>query len=208
MLDVGSGGYPFPLATVHMDGYPGFSPSRYEPLAPVEKPFVMGDVHNLPFRDQSFEFLYRVPPAPVRRGSARCVRGNDAGRQGRIHRDSNFWQEHVVLVGQRGDEVVRHRHSPAPLLLRYTDRELEGVRSPIWRDLIMSRWYEPLQAVFYDNQDIFNTMFSWTGSFSVSVFGRDGSVRTLNATAELNPHARDAVDSDRLAEFTVKAHGS
>jgi hypothetical protein len=90
----------------------------------------------------------------------------------------------------------------------YTDRELEGVRSPIWRDLIMSRWYEPLQAVFYDNQDIFNTMFSWTGSFSVSVFGRDGSVRTLNAPAELNPHAPDAVDSDRLTEFTGKAHGS
>ena len=45
---------------------------------------------------------------------------------------------------------------------------------------------QPLQEVFFDNEDIFNTMFSWTGSFSVYVFKRDGSVRTLKAPAELN----------------------
>src|SRR6476659_6567770 len=51
VLDVGSGGYPFSLATVHMDRYPAVSQSRHEPLAPVDKPFVTGDVQHLPFRD-------------------------------------------------------------------------------------------------------------------------------------------------------------
>ena len=48
----------------------------------------------------------------------------------------------------------------------------------------MSRWYEPVQSVFYDNMDIFNVLFPWTESFSVFVFARDGSLRTFNASPE------------------------
>ena len=209
MLDVGSGGYPFPLATVHMDDSPGFSSSRYEPLAPVEKPFVTGDVHNLPFRDQSFEFVYASHLLQsVEDPLAACAEMMRVGKAGYIEIPT-FGKSTLFSWGKGLMKWLRRRHSPAPLLLRVPPiGQLEGIGSPIWRDLILSRWYKPLQAVFWDNQDIFNTMFSWTGSFSVSVFGRDGSVRTLKATAELNPHARDAVDSGRLAEFTVKAHGS
>jgi hypothetical protein len=208
VLDVGSGGYPFPLATVHLDGFPGSTPTRYEPLARVEKPFVIGDVHRLPFRDHSFEFVYASHLLQsVEDPLAACAEMMRVGKAGYIEiptfgKSTLFsWAKGLM----RWYAIGIHQHL---CFFEYTDRELEGIRSPIWRDLIMGRWYEPLQAVFWDNQDIFNTMFSWTGSFSVSVFGRDGSVRTLKAAAELNPHARDAAASRGLAEFAVKAHGS
>jgi len=207
VLDVGSGGYPFPLATVHMDSSPGFTPTRYEPLAPVEKPFVMADVHRLPFRDQSFEFVYashvlQCAEDPL----AACAEMMRVGKAGYIETPTFgkimlfSWGKGLLM---KWYAIGIHQHL---CFFEYTDRQTEGIRSPIWRDLIMSRYYEPLQEVFFDNQDMFNTMFSWTGSFSVSVFKLDGSVRTLKAPAELNPHARHAVDSDQLAGPTVKAY--
>jgi hypothetical protein len=208
VLDVGSGGYPFPLATVHLDGYVGFTPTRYEPLAPVQKPFVIGDVHRLPFRDRSFDFVYASHLLQsVEDPLAACAEMMRVGKAGYLEIPT-FGKSTLFSWGKglmKWYAVGIHQHL---CFFEYTDRELEGVRSPVWRDLIMSRWYEPLQPVFYDNQDIFNTMFSWTGSFSVFVFGRDGSVRTLNAPSALNPHPRDAVDSHRLAGLAVKAHGS
>ncbi len=208
VLDVGSGGYPFPLATVHLDGSPGFSPTRYEPLAPVEKPFVTGDVHHLPFQDQSFEFVYASHLLQsVEDPLAACAEIMRVGKAGYIEMPT-FGKSTLFSWGKglmKWYAIGIHQHL---CFFEYTDRQLQGIGSPIWRDLILGRWYEPLQAVFWDNQDIFNTMFSWTGSFSVSVFGCDGSVRTLNATAELNPHAHDAIDSEQLAEFTLEAHGS
>jgi SAM-dependent methyltransferase len=209
VLDVGSGGFPFPLATVHLDGFPDFTPTRYEPLARVEKPFVTGDVHRLPFRDHSFEFVYASHLLQsVDDPLAACAEMMRVGKAGYIELPTFgkvtlfSWGSGLLL---KWYAIGIHQHL---CFFEYTDRELEGIRSPIWRDLIMSRWYEPLQAAFYDNQDIFNTMFSWTGSFSVSVFGRDGSVRTLNTQAELNPHGRNPAHSERFAEFTGKARGS
>ena len=45
----------------------------------------------------------------------------------------------------------------------------------------MDSHYHPLQAAFYQNQDIFNILFTWSDRFSVFVFRRDGGVRTLHA---------------------------
>jgi SAM-dependent methyltransferase len=208
VLDVGSGGYPFPLATVHLDRYPAVSPSRHEPLAPVSRPFVTGDLHHLPFRDQSFDFIYashvlQSVDDPIR-ACAEMMRVGKAGfiETPTIGKSALFsWAKGLM----KWYAVGIHRHF---CFFEYSDRELEGVRSPVWRNLIMSRWYEPLQGTFYDNQDVFNVLFSWTGSFSVFVFALDGSVRTLNAPAALNPRAGHMTDSEPFAELTTKAQRS
>ena len=74
----------------------------------------------------------------------------------------------------------------------YSDRQLDGVRSSLWRDRILGKWHDPLQEVFYDNQDIFNVMFPWNGEFSVFVFRLDGTINALNAQIENLPGGPNA----------------
>ena len=61
----------------------------------------------------------------------------------------------------------------------YSERQLDGIKSSTWRDLIFSRWHNAAQDIFYPNQDVFNMMFTWRGGFSVFVLGLDGTVKTL-----------------------------
>jgi hypothetical protein len=81
----------------------------------------------------------------------------------------NLQKWHVVAIGS------------TLCFFEYSERQLDGVRSPLWRDHILSAWSNPWQAVFYDNQDIFNVMLTWEHQFSVFMFRLDGTVQALHA---------------------------
>src|SRR5262249_21718039 len=66
----------------------------------------------------------------------------------------------------------------------YSERQLMGVNSSVWRELIFDNWQHPLQDVFLDNQDVFNVMFQWTDRFPLFVFYQDGSIKTLNTSTD------------------------
>jgi hypothetical protein len=78
-------------------------------------------------------------------------------------------QWHVVAIGR------------TLCFFEYSERELDGLRSPAWREIIFSRRHHPLQEAFYSNQDAFNVMFSWKDHFSVLVFRLDGTIQSLGA---------------------------
>ena len=59
------------------------------------------------------------------------------------------------------------------------------IRDRLWRDRVLGKWHDPLQEIFYDNQDVFNVMFPWNGEFSVLVFCLDGTINALNAQVKL-----------------------
>ncbi|MCM0605506.1 MAG: class I SAM-dependent methyltransferase [Xanthomonadaceae bacterium] len=56
VLEVGSGGNPYPRANVLLDAYEDTSERHWVPLT-VDRPFVLGFVENLPFKDKSFDFV-------------------------------------------------------------------------------------------------------------------------------------------------------
>ncbi|PWT80820.1 MAG: hypothetical protein C5B57_11625 [Blastocatellia bacterium] len=209
VLDIGSGGYPFGLATVHLDRYPGTtSNSRREPLAPVDKPFVQGDVQQLPFRDQSFDFIYASHLLQsVDDPLVACAEMMRVGKAGYIEiptfGKSTLFSWAKGLMKWHAVAIDRHL-----CFFEYSERQLEGVRSSVWHDLIMSRWYEPIQALFYNNQDVFNVMFCWTGSFSVFVFARDGCVQTLAPQAGRNQPARCTIISKPFTNTAVRTERS
>src|SRR5512145_2918197 len=58
VVDIGSGGDPFPHATVLVERFLDPSRRRAAGLQRAGKPIVMADIHALPFPDQSFEFVY------------------------------------------------------------------------------------------------------------------------------------------------------
>ena len=56
VLDVGSGGNPYPRADVLLDAYEASRERHWVPLK-VDRPTVLGFVENLPFRDHAFDFV-------------------------------------------------------------------------------------------------------------------------------------------------------
>ena len=176
VLDVGNGGHPFPYATVVMDRFPGLTACRQEPLITNEKPFLVADVHDLPFGDKSFDFVYcshvlELVDDPLRA----CEEIMRVGRRGYIEtptlgKDMLFaWAKgmqkwHVVAIAE------------TLCFFEYSERQLEGIRSSIWRDLIMNSRANPIQEAFFHNLDIFNVMFTWNNRFSVLIFRLDGTI--------------------------------
>ena len=192
VLDIGNGGYPFPYATVLTDRFLEKSPSRFESLVRANKPFVLADIHDLPFRDKGFDFVYcahvlEVVDNPLkacreimRVGKRGYIETPTLGKDALFAWAKNLQKWHVVSIGQN------------LCFFEYSERQLDGIKSSVWRDLIMGKWRHPLQEAFYDNQDIFNVMFIWDNEFSVFLFRLDGTVQTLNAevaTYSGNSHA-------------------
>ena len=56
VLEVGSGGNPYPRANVLLDAYEATRERHWVPLA-TDRPTVLGFVENLPFRDLAFDFV-------------------------------------------------------------------------------------------------------------------------------------------------------
>jgi Methyltransferase domain len=183
VLDIGSGGDPFPHATILVERFlePVF---RYEALVTNNKPLLLADIHHLPFPDKSFDFVYvshvfSTIEDPVQA----CLETMRVGKRGYIETPTlskdalfawarNLQRWHVVAIGSR------------LCFFEYTDRQLDGINSKAWRDMVLGNKRTAIQEVFWNNQDIFNVMFPWEETFSVVVFYLDGSMRTLNASPE------------------------
>jgi SAM-dependent methyltransferase len=189
VLDIGCGGDPFPHATILIERFlePAF---RYEPLVTNNKPLAVADIHHLPFPDKCFDFVYsshvlQNNQDPIQ-ASLEIMR---VGKRGYIETPTfvkdvlfawarNIQKWYVVAIG------------PRLCFFEYTDRQLDGINSKAWRELIFGKKHHPLQDLFWNNQNIFNVMFPWEGTFSVTVFYLDGSIKTLNASPEVlsTPH--------------------
>jgi hypothetical protein len=192
VLDIGSGGYPFPYATILTDRFLEKSPYRFESLVRDNKSFLLSDIHELPFRDKGFDFVYCAHVLEVVENPLRaCAEIMRVGKRGFIETPTagkdtlfawarNLQKWHVVDIGRN------------LCFFEYSERQLDGVRSSIWRDHILGEWCNPFQDVFYANQDVFNVMFTWEHQFSVFMFCLDGTVQALNADVEACP---------RLARF-------
>jgi len=181
VLDIGSGGEPFPNATILAERFLEPSRHRHGSVVREGKPLILSDVNNLPFRDKCFDFVYCSHVLEhVDNPLLACAEIMRVGKRGYIEtptmgkdalfawaKDMHRW--HLVAIGQN------------LCFFEYSQRQLDGVRSSAWRDLIFSKWYHPLQKAFYENQDIFNVMFSWYDRFGVFVFYLDGTVKALNA---------------------------
>jgi ubiquinone/menaquinone biosynthesis C-methylase UbiE len=177
VLDLGSGDYPFPLATILADLYLDHSPHRTERLVRDHRPLVQLDIHHLPFSGKSVDFIYCSHALEhVDNPLQACSEIMRVGKRGYIEtptlcKDGLFaWSEgishrwHVVAVGS------------TIVFFEYSDRQKKGIRSSAWLNLIFADQHHPLQEAFYNNQDFFNTMFTWVDFFRVFVFRLDGTV--------------------------------
>jgi SAM-dependent methyltransferase len=181
VLDIGSGGDPFPFATVLVDRFVEPTAHRFGSLVSDGKPLISADIHHLPFKNKSFDFVYCVhilehTDDPLKA----CAEIMRIGKRGYLEtptmgedmlfawaKDRHKW--HVVGIGNR------------LCFFEYSPRQLEGIRSTAWEEVITERRYHPLQKAYFENRDMFDVMFPWQNEFSVSVFHLDGQVESLNS---------------------------
>jgi SAM-dependent methyltransferase len=179
VLDVGSGGDPFPHATVLVDRYLEPTRHRSEIFRRRGLPVIIADIHALPFAARTFDYavcshVLEHVDDPI----AACRELQRAARAGFIEtptllKDTLFaWAKgmhrwHIVAIGNR------------LVFFEYDERQLQGIRSAAWHDVIFGPAYHPLQAAFHDNQDVFNVMREWAGGFDVYVMRLDGTVQTF-----------------------------
>jgi len=179
VVDIGSGAYPFPYATVLVDLFPAQTRHRYEQLCTGNKAFVEADIMRLPFSDKYFDYVYcshvlehvddpiKACKEIVRIGKGGYIETPTFGKDTLFAWENNPHKWYVVSCGKK------------LCFFEYSPRHLEGIRSSAWKDIIFEKWNHPLQKAFYENQDIFNIMFSWVDAFAVFVFRLNGTVETL-----------------------------
>lgn len=185
VLDVGCGTDYFPLATDLLDLYLGATVHRHDTITKFPLPMVLADIHRIPFKDQSFDFVYcshvlEHVDDPIlacaelmRIGKRGYIETPTLGKDGLFGWAKGMHKWHLVLIGNR------------LCFFEYSERQLEGIRSHVFRDLVLGPHVHPLQPAFFDNQDFFNVMFPWQGRFAVHVYYLNGNARTLETADPL-----------------------
>ena len=178
VLDIGSGPAPFHRATILCERYLEPTGHRRGDVKTGGLPLVVADIHDLPFRDAAFDFVYCAHVLEhVADPLQACREMMRVGRRGYLE-TPNFMKDTLFCQA----EAMGHRwHTVAAggtlFFFEYTDRERRGIGSRAWHDLLWSRFHHPLQEAFIENQDLFNTMFLWEEPFSVQVVDRAGRLR-------------------------------
>lgn len=179
VLDVGSGGDPYPFATVLCDRFLEPTEHRTSTFVSHGKPVIIADIHALPFIDKVFDFVVCAHVLEhVENPIVACQELQRVAKAGYIEtptlgKDTLFaWAEgmhrwHLVAIANR---LVFFEYSP---------RYLQGIRSGAFRDVIFGATFHPLQPAFNQNQDVLNVYLNWRDQFNVTVFRLDGSVETL-----------------------------
>jgi hypothetical protein len=181
VLDIASGHNPFSHATILSDRYLEKTQHRREEIIIDGRPFLLLDIHNLPFADKSIDYIYCSHVIEhVNDPLSACFEMMRVSKAGYIEaptlaKDMLFsWakdmghQWHLVRIGSR------------LIFFEYDERRLNGIQSTYWADRVMSTIYDPLQDIFYPNQDIFNTYLEWSDKFEVSVYYLDRPPVHLN----------------------------
>lgn len=176
ILDIGSGGDPFPYATILADRYLEPTNHRTAEFRSDGKPVIICDISTLPFIDGAFDYVVAAHVLehvddPIKA----CLELQRVAKAGFIEtptlmKDALFsWAKgmhkwHILLQGNR------------LVFFEYANRASEGIRSSAWYNLIFSTIYHPLQDAFNNNQDLFNIIFEWKKKFDITVIKQDGSM--------------------------------
>jgi len=185
VLDVGSGNGPTPAADVLCDRFVCDDTERVAPLK-LDRPFVCGDVHDLPFADSAFDFVYcshllehTIDPTRAIAELQRVARG------GYIEVPSEYLEKaakstaaHLWFVRQE-DRTLVFFPKPAGML--------DPVINGIFDKLLMDR--DELYTAFYWARfyDLFNIRFVWRGTIPHRVEGSARPVEDFSKGQESLP---------------------
>jgi SAM-dependent methyltransferase len=170
IVDIGSGGHPFPKATILADRFLEITNHRHDKLVRDEREFIILDIEHLPFKDKSIDYVYCSHLLEhVNSPEDACNEIIRVGKAGYIE-TPNIMKDMLFSWARGMHKWHTLTINNKLLFFEYNERQLEGVRSTYWRDTVLGKYYHPNQDLYYPNEDMFNTMFEWEESFEVFVY--------------------------------------
>ncbi len=160
VLEVGSGGNPFPRANVLLDAYEASRERHYQPLV-ADRPTVLGQIENLPFRDDAFAFVIAChviehsldieacQPELPRVARAGYIETPDAF----FERINPYHDHRLELTDREGVIEIQPKRAwlHAPELVSLFEAKLKG--SPGWRGQIRENPFPFHMRYFWSRED-------------------------------------------------------
>lgn len=187
VLDIGSGGYPFPLATHLADYYNDKTTHRFEKLVKDGRPFVNCNIEDLPFKDKEFDFVYCSHLLEhVDNPSKACRELMRVAKRGYIETPTratdvlfNFiaLKDHHKWYTQIINKTI--------IFMEWTDNERRDLNTNYFFDEYHSKWKNPFRDLIYNNRDLFTNMLLWENYFHFIVIDNNGSINSISERLRL-----------------------
>lgn len=159
VLEVGSGGNPFPRSNVLLDAYESTGERHFQALVD-DRPTVLGRIENLPFRDDAFDFVIACHVIEHSSDIEACLKElQRVGRAGYIETPDAFFErinpyhDHRVEVTMRdGALSVRRKRDwrEDPEIVELYEAKVK--RSPAWMKHLRSNAFAFHVRYFWSRQ--------------------------------------------------------
>lgn len=177
VIDIGSGGWPFQRANHLADKFTEKTSHRTEKLMLDERPFFEVDLDQLPFADNSYDFVFCSHVIEHMDHPGRAMRElMRIGKRGYIElptrlsdvmfnftRIPNHHKWHGLVMGK------------TIVLMEWVDSERRDLGNYFY-DQVHGDYMNESQNFFEKNRDLFFASLHWDGSFEFIVLDKNGSV--------------------------------
>lgn len=178
VLDIGSGGYPFPLATHLADLYEGSTTHRAEELKRDNRPLTCCSVEQTPFQDKEFDFVYCSHVLEhVSDPAKACREIMRIGKRGYIETPSKL-SDVMFNFTKLHDHHKWHVQllSNTLIFLEWQDAERRDLGTDHFFHQFHSKWGNPFQELVHKNRDLFVNMLLWEEKFNYIVIDKNGEI--------------------------------
>ena len=177
-MDIGSGGYPFPLATHLADFYEGKTTHRNEELKRDERPFTVCNLELTPFVDKEFDFVYCSHVLEhVENPAQACEELMRIGKRGYIETPSKISDTMFNFT-----KIPNHHKWHTQVLgntlifMEWKPSEKRDLGTDYFFHQYHSKWQNPFQDLVWNNRDLFVNMMLWEEKFNYIVINQEGEV--------------------------------
>lgn len=182
VLDIGSGAYPFPLATHLADFYEEETVHRAGKLIKDGRPFIKCSIEDTPFRDKEFDFIYCSHLLEhVENPAKACEEIMRVGRKGYIETPTRLSDTmfNFTRIKQHHKWFIELLNNTL-IFMEFDDKKLRDTSVNFFLEQFQSNYKNYFQDLFYNNRDLFSNMLSWQDKFFYYVFDKNGNLVSTN----------------------------
>ena len=183
VLDIGSGGYPFPSATHLADLHLNGTSHRSEPLRKTGLPLQVCDIEKLPYSDKAFDFVYCSHVLEhVADPSRACEEIMRVGRRGYVETPTRLSDIMFNYIRLKNHHLWHVNCVGGTLVfMEWEDRERRDTQIDDFFGMAKSKYKNAFQELFHGHRDLFVNMMLWENHFPYYVFDKEGRLLETNS---------------------------
>ena len=178
VLDIGSGGHPFPHATHLADLHLNGTSHRSEPLRMTGLPLQICNIGQLPYRSKTFDFVYCSHVLEhVSDPAKACEELMRVGARGYIETPTRLSDVMFNFIRLREHHLWHVNCVGSTLVfMQWEDRERRDTHINEFFSMAKSKYKNPFQDLFHEHRDLFVNMMLWEDRFSYCVIDKAGNI--------------------------------